>query len=71
MFIFLFSECTLFFLRLVCGNLSRIAVKISFLWDRKHGVYEGKHHFHQGLLHDIYATLHLLFWYVNIIFIAK
>ena len=26
-------------LRLICEILSRIAVKISFLWGRKHGVY--------------------------------
>ena len=26
-------------LRLICENLSSIAVKISFLWGREHGVY--------------------------------
>ena len=26
-------------LRLICENLSRIAVKISFLWGREHGLY--------------------------------
>ena len=26
-------------LRLICENLSSIVVKISFLWDREHGVY--------------------------------
>ena len=26
-------------LRLICENLSSIAVKISFLWGRNHGVY--------------------------------
>ena len=38
-FIFLFSECTLFFKRLICDILSSIAIKISFVCSCRYGVY--------------------------------
>ena len=39
MLIFLFSECVSLILRLICEILSKIAVKISFLWGCKLCVY--------------------------------
>ena len=43
-------------LKFICETLSRIAVKISFLWSRKHCVYEAEP-FEQLSRPDIYVML--------------
>ena len=61
-------------LRLVCENLSRIAVKISFLWGPKYGVYAAAYfsfNVTSRYLRDNMQNFTSVILYMNIIFIAK
>ena len=61
-------------LRLVCENFSRIAVKITYLWGPKHGVYAAVS-FQQIWRPDVSRNDPEIFnsfiLYMNIIFIAQ
>ena len=63
-------------LRLVCENLSRITVIISFLWSPKHGIYAAAS-FSSNMTswcsrYDTQSFISvILYMYMNIIFIAK
>ena len=50
-------------LRLICEILSKIAVKINFLWGRKHGVYEAASFAASNTHHDI----HLKTCYISLL----
>ena len=61
-------------LRLICENLSSIAVKISFLWGREHCVY-AETSFAASVssryLHNDMKIFTSVILYINIIYIAQ
>ena len=59
-------------LRLMCENLSSIAVKISFLWGREHGVYaEASFVASVTYLGNNVQNFTSVILYMNIIYIAQ